>query len=356
MPADAREQITKLPSGKWRLRYYDRKGIRHSGGAFPNQSAARRHFREVIQPTLGGQPVARRDLTLEDLVDVFLERHEAITSARTTRTIRERMQRPLKAFGDVPLDELELMTDDIALFITTLPPRFRHPVVLAFRQSLDAGIRYGYLTRNPARLAGANPAPPPRTVRVYTPVELKAITEELERKAAAAIGFAAATGLRPAEWAHLERRDVDKAGRVVTVRGTKTLRSRREVPLTVAAIASLDLLPARIDSPYVFASVRGGPFDVENFRKREWAPTIDAAGIAKPARLYDLRSTFASNALALGLTVYELARVMGTSVRMIELHYGALLDTAHDAILSRLDGTGHVRDTSEVAQADERLG
>jgi hypothetical protein len=27
-----------------------------------------------------------------------------------------------------------------------------------------------------------------------------------------------------------------------------------------------------------------------------------------------------------GITVYELARVIGTSVRMIERHYGALLD------------------------------
>lgn len=75
-----------------------------------------------------------------------------------------------------------------------------------------------------------------------------------------------------------------------------------------------------------------------NFRRREWGAAIDAAGIAKPARLYDLRSTFASSALAAGITVYELARIMGTSVSMIEAHYGALLDTAHDAILDRLDG------------------
>jgi hypothetical protein len=37
------------------------------------------------------------------------------------------------------------------------------------------------------------------------------------------------------------------------------------------------------------------------------------------------------------VTVFELARVMGTSVRMIERHYGALLDGAHAAIAERLD-------------------
>ena len=54
-------------------------------------------------------------------------------------------------------------------------------------------------------------------------------------------------------------------------------------------------------------------------------------------RIYDLRSTFASNALAAGVTVFELARVMGTSVVMIERHYGALLDGAQAGIAGRLD-------------------
>jgi hypothetical protein len=64
---------------------------------------------------------------------------------------------------------------------------------------------------------------------------------------------------------------------------------------------------------------------------------VDVAGIAKPCRIYDMRSTFASNALAAGVTVFELARVMGTSVGMIEHHYGALIDGAHAGIVGRLD-------------------
>jgi len=337
MPAERKEQIRKLPSGRWQLRYYDREGVRHSGGAFPSKSAARAHYRDVIEPELSGRLVARRDLTFDQLVETFLERHGKVATLRTIRTLRERLRRPRATFGGVPIADLEGMTDDIAAFVLSVPDRYRHPVMLAFRQTLEAGVRYGYMTRNPAKLIGPNPAPPPRAIRVYTPVELDAIAEELDARAAAAVRFAAATGLRLSEWANLERRDLDRARCSITVRGTKTLRSRREVPLTQAALRALDALPARIDSPYVFASKRGGPFDVANFRKREWGPAVESAGVAKPARLYDLRSTFASNALAAGLTVYELARVMGTSVRMIELHYGALLDTAHASILARLD-------------------
>jgi integrase len=147
----------------------------------------------------------------------------------------------------------------------------------------------------------------------------------------------AATGPRPLEAALLERRDVDRARRVLTVRGTKTTGSWREVPLSGRALAALDRLPARLDSPLLFQAPDGGTLNLNNFRRRVWAPAVEAAGIAKPARIYDLRSTFASNALGAGVTVFELAKVMGTSVAMIERHYGALIGGAHAGIAGRLD-------------------
>jgi integrase len=82
--------------------------------------------------------------------------------------------------------------------------------------------------------------PAPREIRVYTPDELKGLADELGQVEAAAVKFAAATGLRPAEWASIERRDVDKARKVVRVNGTKTIRSSREVPLTQAALDALE--------------------------------------------------------------------------------------------------------------------
>jgi integrase len=117
----------------------------------------------------------------------------------------------------------------------------------------------------------------------------------------------------------------------------KTQRSRRQVPLSSRAREALDAIPPRLDTPYVFPALRGGPFDLPNFRRRAWGPAIEAAGIRKPARIYDLRSTFASNALAAGISVFELARIMGTSVYMIERHYGTLIEGAGSDIARRLD-------------------
>lgn len=51
-----------------------------------------------------------------------------------------------------------------------------------------------------------------------------------------------------------------------------------------------------------------------------------------PARIYGLRSTFANEALHAGVAIFTLARVMGTRARMIERHYGTLLDGANATI------------------------
>ena len=109
------------------------------------------------------------------------------------------------------------------------------------------------------------------------------------------------------------------------------------MPLSTRALGALERIPAQLASPLLFSAPEGGPLDLANFRRREWLPAVDAAGVERPARIYDLRSTFASNALAAGVTIFELARVMGTSVRMIEDHYGSLIGGAHAGIASRLD-------------------
>ena len=132
----------------------------------------------------------------------------------------------------------------------------------------------------------------------------------------------------------------------------KTSGARRQVPLSRRALAALDELPPRLDAPRLFTSPRGGLLALDDIRKREWAPAIEASGIARPARIYDLRSTFASDALAAGVTVFELARIMGTSVYMIERHYGALLDGAGAGIAGRLDALDDERDRAKGESAE----
>lgn len=55
---------------------------------------------------------------------------------------------------------------------------------------------------------------------------------------------------------------------------------------------------------------------LDNFRTREWYAALDAAGIERRGP-YHLRHTFATEALAAGISIFELARIMGASSRRL---------------------------------------
>jgi integrase len=364
MPAEQRGQPYRIAKGRYGLRYYDRDGKRRrTEQKFPSRSAAFAHFRDVLEPQLRGEQ-PRLELTLGELAEVYLERHAPAVRPRTIDTLRKRLGYATRAYGAVPLDDLERMSGELADWAAALPDRSRYGIVSALRQTLEAAVRWGYLDRNPAKLAGKNPQPPPRAIRVYGRAELEALAAEVQPAYRPLPAFAAATGLRPEEWGALERRDVDRAGGVLNVRRTisagavvelaKTARSRRQVPLSARALEALELLPPRLDTPYLFAAVRGGPCDLANLRRRVWRPAVVASGVAQPARLYDLRSTFASNSLAAGVTVFELARLMGTSAAMIERHYGTLVEGAGADIARRLSAFEAAQ--NRPTESDNRQG
>src|SRR5262245_41177357 len=123
MPPTQRGQAYKLAPGKWGLRYYDETGARRRKSPFPSKSAALAHYRDVIEPQLRGEAPSHQELTLAEFVEVYLERHAASVRPRTISTLRDRLAHALRAFGGVPLRELERMTDEIAAWQAQLPPR-----------------------------------------------------------------------------------------------------------------------------------------------------------------------------------------------------------------------------------------
>jgi hypothetical protein len=60
-------------------------------------------------------------------------------------------------------------------------------------------------------------------------------------------------------------------------------------------------------------------------------------GIEPLRDLYDLRHTYATFALRAGVPVFALLRFMGTSIAMIDLHYGHLAVDSYQHAVSLLD-------------------
>src|SRR5205807_6404837 len=95
--------------------------------------------------------------------------------------------------------------------------------------------------------------------------------------------------------------------------------------------------PPRSGSALLFLSLRGGHVDLHNLRNRDWKPAQRAAGITPLRRVYDLRHTFATFALRAGISTFDLSRYMGTSLTMIDRHYGHLASDGRERAIKLLD-------------------
>jgi hypothetical protein len=157
MPRHTAGSIYKTATGygiRWQA-----DGRRHHRAGFRTKTEARRWFAENVAPRLDrGGPVPA-ELTLAEVVELYLERHVVGVRRRTIDTLRDRLRHAIAAFGDEPLRALERMADEIAGWQAKLPVRARHGIVQALRQVLDAAVRWGHIDVNPAKLAAPNPNP-----------------------------------------------------------------------------------------------------------------------------------------------------------------------------------------------------
>jgi integrase len=96
------------------------------------------------------------------------------------------------------------------------------------------------------------------------------------------------------------------------------------------------VLPPRLDTPLLFPGGRGGHLNLHEWRRDEWTPAVKAAGLEhRPP--YALRHTYASFSIAAGVSLFALARQMGTSVQQIDKTYGHLLPDAAEHERGLLD-------------------
>jgi integrase len=328
------------PLWAYRYRVAGRDSARRQAGGFTTKAEAQRALQNRLARLLPGGRA--ETLTLAEWVEEYLGAHqgERVTIAK----LRWLLGKATAALGEVCLAELS--PDQVSAWRLTVPEGHRFEATQALRQVLNRAVNWKLIDDNPAKRV-PNPARRCREQRPFDSwQQIRSLAEQLGPTHGPMVLFAAATGLRPSELFALEQRDVDRAAGVVQIRRayangrvkhTKTRLSRRAVPLQGIALEALTQLRAREDSPVLFPNADGGHLDFRNFNRRHWKPVQKAAGVDPLRDLYDLRHTYASFALRAGVPVFALSRFMGTSIAMIDLHYGHLAADSHEHAVSLLD-------------------
>ena len=340
------------PMWAYRYRVDGRGSPRPQVGGFASQGQALQALQVALE-RLHRRNGRLAQITLSGLAEEYLAQHEA--EPRTTAKLRWLLAKATCALGDRRV--VELRSDEIGAWRTTLPEGHRFEATQALRQVLNRAVAWKVIDSNPAKAGVDNPRrqhPEKRPFESWA--EINALAERFGPIHGPMVVFAAATGLRPGEWIALEQRDVDRDARVVYVRrsfahgrlkDTKTRRSMRAVPLQAIALEALNRLPSRSETPLLFPAPRGGYLDLHNFRARAWKPAQRAAGIEPLRRPYDLRHTFATFALRASISTFDLSRFMGASLTMIDRHYGHLARDGRQHAVALLDGLA----SSEPASA-----
>jgi integrase len=308
-------------------------------GGFSSRAEAEEALRKALARLRPGGCAAT--MTLADLVEEYLGMHqgEPVTIAK----LRWLLGKATSVLGGVRLADLS--PKDIDAWRQTIPEGHRFEATQALRQVLTRAVEWEWLTANPAKRI-PNPSRRAKEKRPFESwQEIEAVAAQLRPEYGAMVVFAAATGLRPSELFGLEWRDVDRGAGVVYVRHTfangrlkqtKTRLSNRAVPLQAKALEALDQLPAA-ENQILFANSRGGRIDFRSFGRRHWKPGQQRAGIEPLRGLYDLRHTYATFALRAGVPVFAVSRFMGSSIAMIDYHYGHLARESREHAVSLLD-------------------
>jgi integrase len=160
-------------------------------------------------------------------------------------------------------------------------------------------------------------------------------------------------GLRVSEALAIRKCDVDLLGATLYVRHTwprdgkdgsdltepKTKAGKREVPLSPGMVnLFVKLIPVDADEEdFVFSTTRTRPISYWNFEARGFKPALELAELTgKGITIHTLRSAAISLYAARGLTLVEVAEVMGQADPLVTWkHYARLFDRSEVAVRIR---------------------
>lgn len=357
--------------------------IGRHGPLTPDQArqGARRLLGEVAagHDPAEAKSVARRDLTVAELCNLYLEEGCATKKPGTILNDRSRIERHIKPLlgrrtvRAVTTADVDRVLRDVAAGKTARDewtgPRGRAIVtggegvanrtIETLGAVLTFGAKRGLRADNPVK--GVKKFNTRRHERFLSPKELAhlgdALTaaeqEGINQVAIVAIRLLALTGARKSEILTLRWQHVEMERQLLRLPDSKT--GSKVVPLGAPALELLASLPRIEGNDYVLPGTNGKHFVG---LQKVWRYIRERAGIEN-FRLHDLRHSFASVAVAGGDSLYLVGKVLGHRQSRTTEVYAHLADHPLRAVADRTSGQiaaamSNSHDPAEVVELPTR--
>jgi integrase len=245
-------------------------------------------------------------------------------------------------YGDLlsrcPHQELEKSTEIREWVLNTQPPITAKRLLQHLGACCQWAVQSGLIPSNPFQGMGASITIPKGErggdeIDPFTPQERAAIIAGFEnsqyyRHYAPMVRFLFLTGCRPGEaialeWGHITDgfihfQQASIVGQSNTIKPGLKTQSNRKFPINRQLQELLDGIP-RVHT-LVFPSPGGKVVNWGNFRNKGWVTVLRETGIRfrKP---YQTRHSFITEALRRGLSVQDVAKLVGNSPQVIYQHY-----------------------------------
>ncbi len=316
----------------WGIDYFTAEGVRKRELIAPNKAIAQKILQKRLTLVAENKHLdikREKKMKFKDFAQEYLERHCQRTLRGWHKSSRSNVRHLIKYFGNKYLHEI--IQRDVEKFVDWRllhkNPRTRKPIVGntvnkdlgVLRNMFNKAQEWEYLSsRNPVQGFKFLPVDNKRT-RFLEKEEIQRLLEHCEDPLKDIVEFAINTGMRKGEIFNLKWNNVDLNRGLIHILQTKN-GEQREIPVNDAVRDILYRVRKDPESPYVFASYNGKPF---NDIKKSFYTALKKAGIEN-FRFHDLRHTFASQLVMAGVDLMTVKELLGHKTMEMTLRYSHL--------------------------------
>lgn len=342
-----------------------------------NKKSAERRLAEVTSQINNGSYFAPNAMLFNEFADKWLEGYARVAvKPSTLRTYTETIRNHFKgAFGDMPVTSIS--TESIQSYISkelkALSPKTVNNHLTLLKTMFKYAKRWKYVRDNPA-LDVDRARQEFREMSFLIPGEVSLLLNKSHEPYKTLFMTAVFTGMRRGELLALKWGDIDWNKNLIFVRrslyfslksdaGKRWNFSEPKSKKSIRAIVMSPMLKRafelhKISCPVsgydlVFCGRDGNPIDPDNMVKREFIPSLTAAGL-KHIRFHDLRHTYTALLIAQNENIKFIQSQLGhASVQTTIDRYGHLFPEANTASGAKLDGQvfGHSANSVLTEQA-----